>query len=148
MQKESPMPCIKTWVIRWWSIGESNPWPFECHSNALPTALMPLNAFPHRTVDIIAHILPLVKGENSFFRALPRSVLPCFSVFCKSSVAFFAFLAVFTRFIEGTCFGLRTILSIFCPFPHSYTGIFGALPILIICAHIINTILCIMLVNM
>ena len=26
---------------KWWSIGDSNPWPFECHSNALPTAPMP-----------------------------------------------------------------------------------------------------------
>ena len=24
-----------------WSIGESNSWPFECHSNALPTELIP-----------------------------------------------------------------------------------------------------------
>ena len=28
-----------------WSIGESNSWPFECHSNALPTELIPRFSF-------------------------------------------------------------------------------------------------------
>ena len=30
-------------ILVWWSIGDSNSWPPQCHCGALPTALMPRN---------------------------------------------------------------------------------------------------------
>ena len=42
---ESPIPhkkiSYKCTIFLWWRQGDSNPWPFECHSNALPTAPCP-----------------------------------------------------------------------------------------------------------
>jgi hypothetical protein len=32
---------VKLLILRWWSQGESNPRPLECHSSALPTELWP-----------------------------------------------------------------------------------------------------------
>ena len=42
---ETPIPHKKIsyvcTIFFWWRQGDSNPWPFECHSNALPTAPCP-----------------------------------------------------------------------------------------------------------
>lgn len=68
-------------LLRWWSIGDSNPWPFDCQSNALPAAPMPR----------IVKMVPLVGLEPT--RISPHDFESCASANfataanCKKSIS-------------------------------------------------------------
>ena len=72
VKKNIRRDCIKSYRMLWWSIGESNPWPLQCHCSALPTALMPLMDWPHNGKYYIKYLVqikdvsPLIFDE--FFR--------------------------------------------------------------------------------
>ena len=63
----------------WWSWRELNPRPFDCQSNALPTALQPQKIFLHKNFLYFSHLMFLYMEKYVTLSATQKLILFLFA---------------------------------------------------------------------
>ena len=84
-RKKGEKWCFTPLLSFWWSIGGSNPWPFDCQSNALPAAPMPRSFFYFTTAWLLLQdFAENLQSENSWKIVKIRVQHLCFAIFLLS----------------------------------------------------------------